>query len=330
MAEDDVTLSAVIATKAYTRAVKDGRLSTGHFRLEFVEVEPVIAAFRRMIRSLEFDVCELAPTTYLAAREAGIPITAIPVFLTRRFHHGDIVCRPGSGIAAPADLAGRRVGVRAYTVSTGVWARGILESEYGVGPDSITWVVDDEEHVTSLPLPPNVVHTPPGESIAQQFHDGQIDAALTGPAGIGRSGAPKAGWSIAGAGFEDAQRASESFYPLFPDAGPLEADWYRRTGIYPIHGLIAVKSDVAARHPEISSAFLTAFSRAKEDFLAELKAGTGTGKDFTDYERMRAIVGDDPLPFGVEANEKTLTALIDYALSQHIITKRPDLEEIFI
>jgi 4,5-dihydroxyphthalate decarboxylase len=329
MPEDEARLSAAVATRAHTRAVKEHRIGTGPYRLEFIEVDPIIAAFRRMIRSLEFDVCELAPTTYLAAREAGVPITAVPVFLTRRFHHGDVVCRPGSGIRTPLDLAGRRVGVRAYTVSTGVWARGILQSEYGVDPDSITWVVDDEEHVTSFGLPPNVEHTPPGESIAQQFHDGRIDAALTGPAGIGRAGAPKEGWSIAGAGFADARQESEIFYPLFPGARALEADWYQRTGVYPIHGLIAIKADVADRNPGLPAALLTAFTQAKKLFLEELAAGTGSGKDFTSYGELREIVGPDPLPYGIEANEKTLTALIDYALSQHIITAKPDLEELF-
>lgn len=329
MPDNEVSLSAAISNRAHTRAVKQHQIGTGRFQLEFVEVDPIIAAFRRMIRSLEFDVCELAPTTYLAAREAGVPITAVPVFFTRRFHHGDFVCRPGSGIRTPQDLAGRRVGVRAYTVSTGVWARGILESDYGVDLDSITWVVDDEEHVASLRLPSNVEHTPPGESIAQQFRDGTIDAALTGPAGIGRSGAPKEGWSIAGSGFDDARQESEIFYPLFPHARTLEADWYQRTGIYPIHGLIAVKTEVADRNPDLPAALLKAFTEAKEQFLAELTVGTGTGKEFTSYGDLREIVGPDPLPYGIETNENTLSALIDYALSQHIITAKPGLEEIF-
>src|SRR5580698_1418390 len=141
---DALRLSAAIATYGHTKTLKCKQEQPTGCELDFVEVEPIIAAFRRMVRTLEFDVCELAPTTYLAARDADIPVTALPIFLMRRFHHGDMVCRPGSGISAPKDLEGRKVGVRAYTVSTGVWARGILQHEYGVDPDSITWVVDDE------------------------------------------------------------------------------------------------------------------------------------------------------------------------------------------
>jgi 4,5-dihydroxyphthalate decarboxylase len=321
-----VRLSAAIATYGHTRALKDKRLHPAGCELDFVEVEPVIAAFRRMIRTLEFDVCELAPTTYLAAREAGIPITALPVFLMRRFHHGDIVCRHGSGISAPKDLEGREVGVRAYTVSTGVWARGILQHEYGVDPDSITWIVDDEEHVTSYRPPPNVVKTEPGQSIAGLFHAGGIDAALTGPAGIGRSGAPTAGWAIAGA---EAGKQSADFYPLFQDVAVIEADWYHRTGIYPIHGLVVVKSEILEANPWLAQSLMDAFSDSKQFFLKSLRAGIDDAKEFASYSSLRKIVGDDPLPYGIGPNQKSINALIDFSASQHILARRPGVEEVF-
>lgn len=325
----NVPLTAALATRPHTRAIKEGVIKPAGFELQFTEVKPIIAAFRRMVRTLEFDVCELAPTTYVAARDAGVPITALPVFLNRRFHHGDIVCRPGSGIEKPSDLEGRKVGVRAYTVSTGVWVRGILQSEYDVDLDSISWVVDDEEHVESYQLPPNVSFTPEGESIAGQFHDGKIDAALSGPAGIGRSGAPTEGWAIAGAGFEDARKASEDFYPLFPRARELEADWYHRTGIYPIHGLVAIKTEVVDQHPEIVDSLMAAFTEAKSRVIADLAAGNGEGKEYSQYADFSTIVGSDPLPYGVEANRATLEALCDDAVRQHIVEKRPDVDDLF-
>lgn len=329
MSSEEVQLSAAIATYGHTRRLKTSEVTPRGFDLQFVEVEPIIAAFRRMVRSLEFDVCELAPTTYLAAREAGVPITALPIFLMRRFHHGDIVCRPNSGITEPKDLEGRRAGVRAYTVSTGVWARGVLQSEYGVDPDSMTWVVDDEEHVTAYRLPENVVKTQEGQSIAGLFHDGDIDAALTGPAGIGRTGAPTSGWSIAGAGFDEARKPSEDFYPLFPDARSLEKDWYGRTGIYPIHGLVVVKNEILERHPELATSLMEAFTESKETFLGSLRAGVDDAKEFGSYSGLREIVGDDPLPYGVDLNEASINALIDYAVSQHILTKRYEIDDIF-
>jgi 4,5-dihydroxyphthalate decarboxylase len=322
-------LSAAIATYGHTRALKDGRLHPAGCELDFVEVEPIIAAFRRMIRALEFDVCELAPTTYLAAREAGVPVTALPVFLVRRFHHGDIVCRPGSGIISPKDLEGRRVGVRAYTVSTGVWARGILQHEYGVDPDSVTWVVDDEEHVTSYRLPPNVVKTGPGQSIAGLFQAGGIDAALTGPAGIGRAGAPAAGWAIAGAGSGEARGRPAAFYPLVQDARAAEADWHRRTGIYPVHGVVVVRSEILQASPWLAHSLMDAFTESKQAFLDSLRSGAGDAEDFAGYGSLRMIVGDDPLPYGIDPNGTSIRALIEYTADQHIITKRRDAEELF-
>lgn len=322
-------LSAAISTYGHTKALKSKQVQPDGCELDFVEVEPNVAAYRRMIRTLEFDVCELAPTTYLAAREAGIPITAIPVFLMRRFHHGDVVCRPGSGISAPKDLEGRKVGVRAYTVSTGVWARGILQHSCGVDPDAITWVVDDEEHVTSYRLPPNVVSAGPGQSIAGLFREGGIDAALTGPAGIGRSGAPAAGWAIAGAGFDEARRPSDDYYPLFPGARETEAAWYNRTGIYPIHGLIVVKTQLLDANPWLAQSLAAAFTAAKQPFLESLRAGIDDAREFASYSALRELVGDDPLPYGISANEKSINALIEYSVDQHIVARRCEIDEVF-
>src|SRR6202140_3254317 len=156
----------------------------------FVQVVPIIGAFRRMVREVEFDVCEMAPTTYMIARALGAPFVALPVFVMRRFHHGGFVVRPDSGIKVPKELEGKKVGVRAYSVTTGVWTRGIFVNEYGLDSSKVTWVVDDEEHVTTLKLPANVVHAPEGKSLQSMMKAGEIQAGFTGPAGVGRAGPP--------------------------------------------------------------------------------------------------------------------------------------------
>ena len=145
---------------------------------DFVEVVPIIGAFRRMVRDLEFDICEMAPTTYMIARALGAPYIALPIFLMRRFHHGGFVVRPDAGIKVPKDLEGKKVGVRAYSVTTGVWTRGIFVNEYGLDSAKVTWVVDDEEHVTTLKLPPNVVHAPEGKSLQSMMKSGEIQAGF--------------------------------------------------------------------------------------------------------------------------------------------------------
>src|SRR5215475_11861119 len=187
-------LKIALGTYGHTAALKDGRVKIAGLEPDFVEVVPIIGAFRRMVRDVEFDVCEMAPTTYMIARALGAPFIALPIFLMRRFHHGGFVVRPDSGIEQPKDLKGKKVGVRAYSVTTGVWTRGIFVNEYGLDSSKVTWVVDDEEHVTTLKLPPNVIHAPDGKSLAGMMDAGELQAAFTGNAGIGRAGSPTGGW----------------------------------------------------------------------------------------------------------------------------------------
>ena len=161
-----VRLTIAIGDNSHVEALKSGRIKPEGIDLEFINVVPQIAAFRRMVRRHEFDICELAPTTYLIARALGAPFVALPIFLMRHFHHNGILIRPDSGIEQPKDLEGKKMGVRAYSVTTGVWVRGLLQDEYDVDHSKITWVVDDEEHVQELVLPKNVEHVEEGRSLS--------------------------------------------------------------------------------------------------------------------------------------------------------------------
>ena len=172
-------LSIAIATSGLTRDLKEGRVDTDGLRLNHIEISPITAAMRRMVRGLEFDICEMAITTYLCARSLGKPFTAIPVFVTRNFHHGAIFRTAGSGIREPKDLEGRTVGVnRGYTVTTGIWARGILASEYGVDLDSITWAATDDEHVAEFKAPANVDYSNQGTSIVDLLAGGAVEVGV--------------------------------------------------------------------------------------------------------------------------------------------------------
>src|SRR5262245_14938120 len=196
-------LKIAIGSYGHTKALKDGSVPIAGVAAEFIEVSPIVGAFRRMVRDLEFDVCEMAPTTYMIARARGAPYIALPVFRMRRFHHGGCLVRPDAGIKVPKDLEGRQVGVRAYSVTTGVYTRGIFVNEYGLDASKVTWVVDDEEHVTTLKLPDNVVHAPEGKSLQSMMKAGEIQAGFTGPAGVGRAGPPVSGWDNAAAAAAD-------------------------------------------------------------------------------------------------------------------------------
>ena len=160
-------IKIVSRTQGNNAALKNGSVTADGFELQFEEVPVLVQAFRRMVRELEFDVCEMALTTYLCAHEHGVQFTALPIFLVRAFHHGAIQHNIKSEIRNPADLQGRRVGVnRGYTVTTGVWARSILQDEYGVDLSKITWVLSGDEHVEAYVPPPNVESVPAGQTLS--------------------------------------------------------------------------------------------------------------------------------------------------------------------
>jgi 4,5-dihydroxyphthalate decarboxylase len=315
-------LKIAVATAGHTAAVKDGSITIKGVAAEFVEVVPIIAAFRRMVRDVEFDVCEMAPTTYLIARARGAPYIALPIFVMRRFHHGGFVVRPDANIRVPKDLEGKKAGVRAYSVTTGVWTRGIFTNEYGLDADKVTWVVDDEEHVTTLKLPDNVIHAPPGKSLASMMASGELQAGFTGPAGIGRAGAPTANWEQGG------QTPAQNYPELISDAANVEADWYRRTGIYPIHGTIVVKTEVLAKNPPIGRALYDAFTTAKNAYVERLSNGHGDSENDKRYRSFSPLMGD-PLPYGMKANRASIDALMSYALQQKLIPERMPIEQAF-
>ncbi len=313
-----VRLKIAIAEHPHTSAIRNGSIPIEGVDAEFITVQPQIGAFRRMVRDVEFDVCELAPTTYIIARAYGAPFVGLPIFVVRRFHHSGLLVRPDAGIKHPKDLEGKKVGVRAYSVTTGVWTRQVLIDEFGVDNDKITWVVDDEEHVTQLKLPANVIHTEPGVSLADLMAKGELVAGFAAAAGIGRTGAPTGGWKEVEADYPD----------LFPNAPQLEADYYARTGIYPMHGTIVVKDSVLAEHPWVAKSIYDAFDKAKQQWLAGLDSSTHAGDK--KYQALRSVVGPDPMPYGIEENRKTIEALEQTAFKQGLTPRRMSMAELFV
>lgn len=313
-------LKIAVAEYPHTAAIRNGSIPIEGVDAEIITVKPQIAAFRRMVRQVEFDVCELAPTTYIIARAYGAPFVALPIFTVRRFHHSGLLVRPDAGIKTPKDLEDQKVGVRAYSVTTGTWTRGTLMEEFGLDSSKVTWVVDDEEYVEQLKLPSNVIHAPEGTSLAEMMANGELVAGFHGNAGIGRSGSPTSGW-----------KEVEAHYPdLLPNAAELEAEWYKRTGIYPMHGTIVVKDSVLAEHPWVAKSIFDAFSRAKNEWLAKLDDAPPSNKSDEKYSKLRAIVGPDPLPYGIGPNLATIEALERTAFQQGLTPRRMALTDLFV
>lgn len=240
--------------------------------------------------------------------------------LAQAFAPWPVVVRPDAGIREPKDLEGKQVGVRAYSVTTGVWTRQVLIDEFGLDSSKVTWVVDDEEHVAQLQLPSNVIHASQGTSLADMMAKGELVAGFAAAAGIGRTGAPTGGWKEVEADYPD----------LLPNAAELEKEYYARTGVYPMHGTIVVKDSVLAEHPWIAKSLYDAFDQAKREWLARLDAGEATSASDKKYLELRKIVGHDPLPYGIEENRKSIEKLEETAFRQGLTPRRMSMNELFV
>ncbi len=301
-------LSTVTRTQGNNRALKDGTVSPKGFVLDFVDVPVLVQGFRRMVRDLEFDVSEMAFTTYLCARAHGTRFTALPVFLVRGFHHGAIVCSTKAGLPHPKDLEGGRVGVsRGYTVTTGVWARAVLQQEYGVDLDKVTWVLSGDEHVAEYAPPSNVVPMPPGSTLEDMLVDGEL-AAVVG-----------------------AQIDHPDVVSLIPDPRAAALDALRARSWYPINHLVVVKDDLLKAHPDLAPALFDAFAEAKDRYVERLRAGAIEEPTTTDimYQQVMEVTGQDPLPYGIEPNRAMIEELIDQAVRQRILDAPVPAESLF-
>lgn len=302
----ELTLTAAMVNYGHVRPLLDGAIQSERVALKHIEVEPIPAAFRRMVRSLEFDVSEMALATYLCARAHGKAMTALPIFLTRRLEHGSIFCHAKSGIQSPADLAGRRVGVRSYTFTPGVWVRGILQSAYGLDLNRVTWVLTGDEHVAEYVAPSNVVSAPSGGDLTAMLVAGEIDAAI----GL--------------RGVED-----PDIRPLIADPEQAAIDYYKQTGIYPISHIMVVKDELLSAHPWLAETLCDLFKRAKADYLGQLNGSTGVHPADAAMLAMRPVIGADPLPYDLESNRKAIQAFIGYNVDQKVIPRAVEIEELF-
>ena len=304
----ELKLKTVTRTQGNNQALKTGSLKPRTFEFDFEEVNPLIDAFRRMVRGLEFDICEMAMTTYICARVHGTRFTALPIFLVRAFHHGAIVVNTKAGIKSPRDLEGKKVGVnRGYTVTTGLWARSILQHQYGVDLNTITWVLSGDEHVAEYRPPANVVPIEKGKKMSDMLASGELVAAV----GV--------------------EVEHPDVKPLIPNAQETGFEALRQLGHYPINHTVVVRDDVLDAHPDLAPDIFNAFAEAKRLYVERLKSGRIEKLTQTDevHRRVMEITGRDPLPYGIAPNRQAVEELIQSALEQGIITRPVTVEELF-
>ncbi|WP_157117088.1 ABC transporter substrate-binding protein [Nocardia vaccinii] len=283
------TYTAAVRDYLYTTPVKSGERAPRNCRVEFAEIEPIHRAFAPMVRELEFDFSELALATYLQAREAGKELSLLPLSLHGNFHHRSICRLAGGSVENPKDLAGKRVGVRAYTQTTGMWVRGALAEDYGVDPDDITWVTTEGPHVAEYVEPANVERT--SGALVDLARSGDIAAVVMGPKAV-PAGAP--------------------LEPLIQNFREVENAWYERHATVPINHLLTVRTDVLREDPEAVRGVCEAFAAEIDAWTAKSEAGPrGFGHGRT------------------ESIRESLRLAIDYAAQQHLISGKPSVDDLF-
>ncbi len=224
-----ISLKTNLADSPVAMAMKDGRVTSPLVTLDFCGPKTAHDGFKPMIRDQAFDAGELAIVTYLQAKAYGKPLVMLPAPMVGRFQHHCIGFNSELGHLDPKDIEGRRVGVRTYAQTTGLWVRGILQHEYGVDLDKVTWMTIDESHLAEYEDPANCQQLPAGSSIAQMMLDGELAAAILG------NDMPK-----------DARVQT-----LVPDPMAAARAWYQREGVLPINHVFAIHEDISRKRPDV-------------------------------------------------------------------------------
>ena len=317
-------LQLSIAVGDYDRVqpVVDGRVRIDGCEPVFMHLEPE-EVFFRAFRQEAFDVCEMSLSTYsLRTARGDCPYVAIPVFTSRAFRHTAIYIRTDKGIARPEDLRGRRIGIPEYQLTANVWARAILLDDHGVDPSHIRWIQGGQEEpgriekaAFQLPDGVRVEPAPDGKTLSGMLEAGEIDGLI----------APRAPSCFL--------RGAANVDWLFPDPQAAASDWYRRTGIFPIMHLLAIRRALAEQHPWLPVALLKAFDQAKAITTAGLAdpAAPKATLPFLD-EQVRAaqrLMGHDYWPYGLEKNRVVLETFLDHHHRQGLSPRRLRPEELF-
>jgi 4,5-dihydroxyphthalate decarboxylase len=224
-----LTLQTLLASHPNTSALRSGELQSPLVNFVFADVKPANKGFKPLVREQKFDLGELAIVTFLQAKAYGKPYVLIPAVVVARGQHHTIFFNPQRGHLNPGDLDGRKVGVRAYTQTTGAWVRGFLQEDYGVDIRSIQWITFEDPHVAEYCDPPWVRRAPEGKQLLQMLLDGEIEAAIFGSENP--EGTP--------------------LKPLIPDAAEGAARWARKHGGVPINHMMVIKESITQSRPDV-------------------------------------------------------------------------------
>jgi 4,5-dihydroxyphthalate decarboxylase len=310
-------LHLTLATGDYeiVRAIKEGIVKPDGIELTVLTEMDSPTRHSRMLRNRDFDICEFSWSIYLLAKDRGEALTAIPVFLHRRFRHGFIFINTEKGINKPTDLIGRNVGLRNFQPTALVWIRGMLEEEFQVPHKKVIWNAEKEEDIQfTLPEGLILVRTPPGKQVESMLAEGELDAVIQA--------------DIITPILDKDPRVKR----LFENYKELEIDYFRRTGIFPIMHTTVIKQEIVDRYPWVPMNMMIAFERAKKIAYQKMENPRRVPLAWVRdaQEEQEEILGKDPWVYGLnEANRRNVSSLVRYSHQQGIISRELPLDELF-
>lgn len=309
----------------YDRAVAlaTGAVPVDGVDLNFINIDAPREIFDRMSANLEFDASEYSSSEFISRYAAGqCPFVAIPAFPSRAFRHGFIAVNR-KHIRSPKDLAGKRIGLPMYTMTASIFIKGLLQHEFGVDLSQVEWVEGQinggEPHgnPTTMPLvrPVAITANRSGKSLSTLLEEAEIHATI-------------------GTSMPKAMATNPNIVRLFPDFVAREKDYFRRTGIFPIMHLVAIRKDVHARHPFVATSLYKALVQAKEVGIAKMRIQPSLRYMLpwlaAHVEELDDVFGGDAFPYGVEANRPTLEALVQYMHDQGLIAAPVKIDDLFV
>jgi len=272
-----------------TAALRKGEVTSGLVDFAFADVKVSNTAFKPLVREARFDLGELAIVTYLQAKAYGKPYVLIPATVLGRGQHHTIAYNPERGRLSASDLTGKRVGVRAYTQTTGAWVRGFFADDYKIDPAKIHWITFEDPHLAEYKDPDFVARAPEDKTLVRMLIDGELDAAIVGDK------------------LPDARLA-----PLINDADTAARRWAERHGGIPINHMMVVRKEIASSRPDVMKEIYRV--------LRESRRAVPPPADNSIF---------DPWRFGVEPNRRSLEIIIDYSFRQKLIPRRFSVDELF-
>lgn len=286
---DITTLRIAIGDYPHTLPLKRREIVSETLNLDFVEIKPAHMAFKPMVREHAFDASEMALVTYLQAKEHNKGLKLLPAAMLARFQHGTVLYNSARGTLSPKDLAGKRIGVRSYSQTTGGWVRGILQNEYGVDFGRVQWVTFEDGHVAEAKDPHGVIRARPDQDITKMLIEGELDAAIYGAA----------------------MPNDACLKSVIPDPEAAARVWYGKHRLVPVNHMVVVTDELAKTNPA-----------AVTELYRMLEAGRRAAG-------LPPVGGIDTAPFGKDANRPCLELLISYALQQRLIARRLSADELW-